>query len=222
MQVRATNIKKDYIRKGKGTNIFTAVSDCNLVLNSAELTVIKGRSGGGKTTLLNMLAGILVPTAGKVYYDDIDIYGMDDEQLSKYRGENIGYVPQGKSAIASLSVLENILLPEILYGDRNETKARELMETFDILHLENAMPEELSGGELRRMAIARALMRNPKFLFADEPTGDLDDENTKIVFEALQRASKEGTGVIIITHEGEADNYADKLYRMDAGVLSEG
>ncbi len=221
MLVRAENIKKDFIRKSKTTNIFTAVHNCDFTLNQGELTVIRGRSGGGKSTMLNMLAGILSPTEGKVYYDDMDIYAMNDEALSKFRNDNIGYVPQGKSAISSMTVRENILLPEILYGTSDDDRATELMEHFDILHLENAMPEELSGGELRRMAIARALIRKPVVLFADEPTGDLDDENTIIVFEALRDAAKEGTAVLMITHEGEAEDYADRVYRMDAGVLSE-
>ena len=221
MKVRGENIKKDFVRKTKDTNIFTAVKTCDIEIPAGALTVVRGRSGGGKSTLLNILAGILKPTEGKVFYDDMDIYEMDDEALSQFRNENIGYVPQGKSAIASLSVFENIMLPGILYGNRNEEKAAKLMEQFDITGIKNAMPEELSGGELRRMAIARALINNPKVLFADEPTGDLDDENTIIVFEALKNIAKEGTAVLMITHEGEAEGYADRVFRMDAGVLSE-
>ncbi len=221
MQVRAEKIKKDFIRKSKGTNVFTAVQTCDFTLEAGKLTVIRGRSGGGKSTLLNMLSGILLPTEGIVYYDDTDIYSLNDEALSRFRNDNIGYVPQGKSAITSLTVKENILLPEIMYGEADEKRADELMERFDIINLANAMPEELSGGELRRMAIARALIKNPQVLFADEPTGDLDDENTTIVFKALKQVAKEGTAVLMVTHEGEAENYADRVFRMDAGVLSE-
>lgn len=221
MQVRAEKIKKDFIRKSKGTNIFTAVQSCDFTMNQGKLTVIRGRSGGGKSTLMNMLSGILLPTEGIVYYDDVDIYSLDDDALSKFRNENIGYVPQGKSAITSLTVKENILLPQIMYGQEDENRALELMEEFDILNLENAMPDELSGGELRRMAIARALIRKPKVLFADEPTGDLDDENTKVVFKSLKQVAEDGTAVLMVTHENEAEGYADTVFRMDAGVLSE-
>ena len=221
MQIRAEQIKKEFYRKSKGTNIFAAVNTCDFIMEEGTLTVIKGRSGGGKSTLMNMLSGILQPTEGKILYGDVDIYSMKDKELSEYRNRHIGYVPQGKSAIVSLSVIENIMLPEILYGESNEDGAVELMDKFGIAHLRDAMPEELSGGELRRMAIARALIRKPEVLFADEPTGDLDDENTVIVFEALREIANNGTTVLMVTHENDAEKYADKIYRMDAGELSD-
>ena len=221
MRIRAEQIKKEFYRKSSGSNVFAAVSTCDFSMDEAALTVIKGRSGGGKSTLINMLSGVLVPTEGRVLYDDIDIYGMNDRELSCYRNSHIGYVPQGKSAVASLSLIENIMLPEILYGSQNETGAVRLMEKFGISHLRDAMPEELSGGELRRMAIARALIKKPDVLFADEPTGDLDDENTTIVFEILREVADNGTSVLMVTHEGDASKYADRVFRMDAGVLSE-
>lgn len=219
MNINAIEIKKEFVRETKNTNVFTAVRTCSLMLSAGEVTVIRGRSGGGKTTLLNMMAGILPPTEGKVLYDGKDIYAMSDEELSVFRNHNIGYVPQGKSAISSLTVRENILLPLTLFGESDEAEAVRLMEQFDIAHLRNAMPEELSGGELRRMAIARALIRKPGVLFADEPTGDLDDENTRLVFAKIRSAAEEGAAVLVITHEGEAGGYADHMYRMDGGVL---
>ena len=220
MVVHAENIKKEFIRKGRETNVLLAVDTCNIEFRENMLTVVKGRSGGGKSTLLNMLSGILVPTVGRVFYDGNDIYLMDDDKLSEFRNRNIGFVPQGKSAIASLNVLENVLLPELLYSGRNEDRALFLMEKFGIEGLKEAMPSELSGGELRRMSIARALMRSPKVLFADEPTGDLDDENTRIVFKALRDIADNGCAVFMVTHEQDALEYADRLYKMDAGVLS--
>ena len=220
MNVRADNIKKEFLRKGKGTNVFEAVKSCSFELPNGSFTVIRGRSGGGKSTLLNMLAGILTPTEGKVYYGDVDLYGLKDEELSIFRNSHIGFVPQGKSAVSSLTVLENILLPELLYGERHEEEARMLMEQFGILELQNVLPEELSGGELRRMAIARALIKKPQVLFADEPTGDLDDENTKVVFQTLKEIAKRGTAVLTVTHEEGAEQYADRIFRMDAGVLN--
>ena len=221
MRIRAEQIKKEFYRKSRGSNIFDAVSTCDFAMDEGTLTVIKGRSGGGKSTLINMLSGILVPTEGKVLYGDIDIYKMNDRELSCYRNSHIGYVPQGKSAIASLTLMENIMLPGILYGFRNETEAVRLMDKFGISHLRDAMPEELSGGELRRMAIARALIKKPDVLFADEPTGDLDDENTTTVFEILREVADNGTAVLVVTHESDASKYADKVFRMDAGELSE-
>lgn len=219
MEVRAVNIKKEFIRKGRGTNIFTAVDTCSLTLSSGQLTVIQGRSGGGKSTLINMLSGILMPTSGSVFYDDRNIYEMKDEALSAFRNEHIGFVPQGKSAIASLTVLENILLPLTLFGEKDDGLAEALMEQFSIGHLKEAMPSELSGGELRRMAIARAMIRKPEVIYADEPTGDLDDENTEIVFKALKKMAQNGAAVLMVTHESDASAYADAMYRMDSGKL---
>lgn len=221
MRVRAEGIRKEYIRKGKLTNVFTAVDSCDIQLEPGKLIVVKGRSGGGKSTLLNMLSGILRPTAGCVFYDDVDIYGLSDASLSEFRNRNIGYIPQGKSAIMSLTVMENILLPDMFRDDRHEKEALRLMERYGIDGLKNVMPEELSGGELRRMAIARALLNDPGVIYADEPTGDLDDDNTKLVLGSLREAADGGAVVFLVTHEGEADKYADKAYIMDAGVINE-
>lgn len=222
MEVRAKQIKKEFLRKGAGTNIFTAVAETDFVLETGTLTVIRGRSGSGKSTLLNMLSGILEPTAGAVYYDNENLYEMLDTARSRFRNRHIGFIPQGQSAIASLMVRENILLPFSLYGEMDEkadVRTDELMEELAIVPLAEAMPMELSGGELRRMAIARALVRKPEVLFADEPTGDLDDENTGIVFRMLRRVAENGVAVLMVTHEGEAEKYADRVYRMDAGVI---
>lgn len=221
MRVHAEKIKKEFIRKGKDSNVFAAVETCSPVLEAGTLTVVTGRSGSGKSTLLNMLAGILAPTEGTVYYDERDLYAMGDEELSRFRNEHIGFIPQGKSAISSLTVLENVCLPDLLYGEPDEKKAMLLMERFGIADLARVMPDELSGGEQRRMAIARALMKSPQVLFADEPTGDLDDENTELVFRTLKETAAEGCAVLMVTHEADAVKYADRCFRMDAGVLTE-
>ncbi len=205
MQIKGSGISKDFIRKKNGSNVLNAVMCCDIRLDSGELTLLKGRSGGGKSTLLNMLSGVLAPSSGNVYYDDVDIYALEDSELSRYRSDNIGYVPQGKSAISSLNVMDNIMLPGILYGKRDEDRALELMERFNIEGLKEAKMDELSGGELRRMAIARALFNRPKVLFADEPTGDLDDENTRIVFDVLREIADDKVAVLLVTHEYDVE-----------------
>ena len=153
-----------------------------------------------------------------------DIYSLDDKRLSKLRNEKFGIIPQGQTAIHSLTVKENILLPCTLYGSSDssdEAYAKELMERLDIAQLADIRPAELSGGELRRMAIARALIRRPEVIFADEPTGDLDDENTAAVFGFLQSAAKEGAAVLVVTHESLAAGYADRVLVMNASQLSD-
>ena len=166
-----------------------------------------------------MLSGLLCPTSGRVLSDGDDIYSLDDKKLSKLRNERFGVIPQGQSAVHSLTVMENILLPFALYREKpDEEYAKQLMERLDIAQLSQVKPSELSGGEIRRMAIARAAVRKPRILFADEPTGDLDDENTREVFDFLKEQAKNGTAVLIVTHENDAKAYADKLYRMNGGV----
>ena len=221
MRMKAENISKRYFRKTGDANYFLAVKPLNLELNAGETAVLMGRSGSGKTTLLNMLCGLLSPTEGEVWIDDTSLYSLDDKALSRLRSERIGVVPQGRSAIDTLTVLENILLPAKLYGRPLPVEnARQWMERLGIAHLRDARPAELSGGELRRMAIVRALAQSPDFLFADEPTGDLDDENTRLVLSALRDyAHEQNKAVFIVTHESDAMQYADRSFRMDGGQL---
>lgn len=219
MEVIAQQIRKEYYRRGGSSNIFMAVEPCDFVIPAGQLTLIHGRSGSGKSTLLNMLAGILRPTEGRVFYDGTDVYRMKDEELSAFRNLHIGYVPQGQSAVSSLNILENVMLPCTLYGEDGRDAALAAMERFGIADLCEVMPDRLSGGELRRMAIARALVRNPQVLFADEPTGDLDDENTAAVFGTLKELAEEGAAVLVVTHEEDSFTYADRIFDMNAGKL---
>ena len=218
MELRAENISRRYFRKRGEANFFEAVKPVSLTLRGGKMTVLKGRSGSGKTTLLHMLAGLLNPSEGKVFLDDTDLYALEDAELSRVRNEKIGVVPQGRSAVDTLTVYENILLPGLLYGGKLRTEAAESwMEALDISSLRDVMPAELSGGELRRMAIARTLTADPDVILADEPTGDLDNENTVIVLDALRQAAKAGKAVLVVSHEDDVEAYADEVIRMDAG-----
>lgn len=220
MTLRAENLSKRYMRKTGQANYFYAVRGVSLELRPGEVTVLMGRSGSGKTTLLHMLSGLLTPTEGRVLLGETDLYALGDGALSKLRNERIAVVPQGRSAIDSLTVLENVLLPGAMYGGGNVADARRWLEALDIAHLADARPAELSGGELRRMAIARALSQKPAVLLADEPTGDLDDANTERVLSVLKDTARNGNAaVLIVSHDNEAERYADGLYRMDGGVV---
>ena len=223
MLMKAENISKRYFRKTGGANYFLAVKPLSLELHAGETAVLMGRSGSGKTTLLNMLCGLLAPNEGRVRIDDTDLYSLKDKALSRLRSERIGVIPQGQTALHSLSVLENVAFPATMYRPRAEVEkeALALLERFDIPGLRDARPSELSGGELRRMAIARALINRPGVLLADEPTGDLDDENTALVLGALRDVARGGAAVLMVTHEADAVSYADRVLRMNAGALSE-
>ncbi len=220
MTLTAENISKRYFRKTGEANYFEAVKPLSLSLEPGRVTVLMGRSGSGKTTLLHMLSGLLTPDSGKIHLDGTDLYSLTDPALSRLRNEKIAVIPQGRSTVDSLTVLENILLPGMLLRQNRDKQAEKWMEALGISQLASAMPRELSGGELRRAAIARALAQDSPVILADEPTGDLDDENTKLVLSLLQAAAKEGKTVFLVTHESDALSYADNAYRMDSGVIA--
>ena len=221
MLIRAEKLSKSYTKKGRSGRTVRALQETDITLEGGRLTVIFGRSGSGKTTLLNILSGLVRPTEGSVLCDGNDIFSLTDAELSRFRSRNIGYIPQGQSALSVLTVEENVLLPASLIGDEGAAEAERLLEIVGLRELRNAYPNELSGGELRRLAVARALINKPAVVFADEPTNDLDDDNTRLVLELLKKTAANGTAVVMVTHEQCAAAYADVIYRMDGGVLTE-
>ena len=168
-----------------------------------------------------MLAGILTPTAGHVGVEGTDLYALRDEERSRLRNARIGLVPQGNTALRALTVLDNVLLPSVLYS-RDEAPAargRELLTTVGLADLAEAKPTELSGGELRRMAIARALLMEPSIVLADEPTAGLDSANATAVLTLLRDAANAGAAVLVVSHEADARHFADRGYTMEDGRL---
>lgn len=221
MIIEATGLTKEFARARGGKRLFTAVHPLDIGLEERQLTVVSGHSGSGKSTLANMLAGILTPTAGHVRLDGTDLYSLRDEELSRLRNERIGLVPQGHTALRALTVLDNVLLPSILYR-RDEApaeRARELLAAVGLDDLADAAPTELSGGELRRMAIARALLMDPAIVIADEPTAGLDSANATTVLTLLRDAADRAAAVLVVSHEAEARRFADRSYVMEDGHL---
>ena len=221
MIIEATGLTKEFARARGGKRLFTAVHPLDIGLEERQLTVVSGHSGSGKSTLANMLAGILTPTAGHVRLDGADLYSLRDEELSRLRNERIGLVPQGHTALRALTVLDNVLLPSILYTEDEAPadRARELLVAVGLGDLTDAAPTELSGGELRRMAIARALLMDPAIVVADEPTAGLDSANATAVLTLLRDAADRGTAVLVVSHEAEAQRFADRSYVMEDGHL---
>ncbi|MDO4615610.1 MAG: ABC transporter ATP-binding protein [Lachnospiraceae bacterium] len=227
--IEAKNVSKRFVRKRGESNFFFPVREVSLKLEPGELTALYGASGSGKSTLLNMLAGILAPTEGTVLMEGESLYDKNDESLSLFRNENIGVLPQVQSAISSMTVLENILLPlEFASGNEKkqsgfrkeaENRALQLLEQVGMKDLAAVMPRELSGGELKRMAIVRSLIRDPKVILADEPTADLDEKNTVLILGLLKEIAKSGKAVMIVTHDKEVLGFADQIYDMKDGCL---
>ena len=215
------NLCKDYPRGGRK---FTALDNVNLEVNAGDFVSVIGRSGSGKSTLLNILAGLLSPTSGKVYFHGSDLAAMTDSELSRLRNDAIGFIPQGASALPALSVLENVILPFCLYpheGD-GETYARSLLERFGIAGLAGAYPSDLSGGELRRALIARALINHPEIIIADEPVSDLDVKSADEVMRLFAGLNAEGVTLLIVSHDLEGLKYSGRVYTMSEGRLLEG
>ncbi|MCL2842948.1 MAG: ABC transporter ATP-binding protein [Oscillospiraceae bacterium] len=220
MNIKVQNLTKEY---PQGEQMFGALKDVNFSISSGEFISITGRSGSGKSTLLNIMAGLTLPTSGSVRLDGKDIFDQSDEALSLYRNATIGCVPQQSSILATLSVLDNVRLPFYLAkreGDSVET-ARALLKQVGLEKQGGKLPKRLSGGQLKRVAIARAMLNRPRFLFVDEPTGDLDTETTEEIIQIFRRVADEGTAILMVTHELETTEYADKRFHMENGVLNQ-
>lgn len=219
MLLKTKSLSKSFAR---GRNSFFAVKDVDFSISASDFVFIVGRSGSGKTTFLNLISGILDPTQGQVFFEDQDISSMNDTDKSFYRNESIGFVPQSLAYLLNLSVFDNVRVPFFLFnrdGD-SEGRALSLLELMDIAHLKNEMPHNLSGGELKRMLIARALMNSPKLLIADEPTANLDKETSETVMNLIKSVNKLGTAVLIVTHDFEILNENSTIYRMNDGELT--
>ena len=217
MIVEFKNVVKEY---GSKEAVFKAVDNVSFGIEEGEFVVILGQSGAGKSTVLNMLGGMDVPTSGSVIVDGADISGMNDKQLGNYRAEKIGFIFQFYNLIPSLTSYENIaLVKSIVKGARD---ADELLKLVGLSECRNKFPAQMSGGEQQRVSIARALAKNPRIILGDEPTGALDSETGKIVLELIQKQSREKHHtVVLVTHNADIAKCADKIIRMKNGKIVE-
>ncbi|MDR3254999.1 MAG: ABC transporter ATP-binding protein [Synergistaceae bacterium] len=223
MLLEVRNLKKEYSRGG---GVFPAVDDVCLSIGTEDFVCITGPSGSGKSTLLSMIAGLLAPSSGSIVFDKLELVNMDDDELSLLRNTKIGYIPQGASVLSNLSVLDNVILPFYLHKKRVKDddpieRANGLLARMGILKLAETFPPQLSGGELRRTAIARSLINSPLLLIADEPTVDLDPKNSSEVMSIFRDISKDGTAVILVSHDIGTARGGNRFFFMESGRLEE-
>ena len=218
--LRVESLKKYY---GKGPNISKALDSISFQVVKGEFLGIMGSSGSGKTTLLNCLATIIKPTDGSIQMQEKYLGQLKGSQLADYRGKEIGYLFQNFELLDNLTAKENILLPLSLHKvDANESKVRlELLSQYlDISELLDKFPSQLSGGQRQRVAAARALILDPKIVFADEPTGALDSKNATILMQKLSEMNQvEETTILIVTHDSVAASFCNRILFIQDGKL---
>lgn len=218
--LRVESLKKHY---GKEPNITKALNGISFQVVKGEFLGIMGSSGSGKTTLLNCLATIIKPTDGSIQMQEKDLGQLKGSQLADYRGKEIGYLFQNFELLDNLTAKENILLPLSLHKvDANESKVRlELLSQYlDISELLDKFPSQLSGGQRQRVAAARALILDPKIVFADEPTGALDSKNATILMQKLSEMNQvEKTTILMVTHDSVAASFCNRILFIQDGKL---
>ncbi len=218
--IRAENLFKVYRR---GVEV-KAVDGVTLGIDSGEFVLIVGRSGSGKTTLLSMIGGLTRPTSGHVLLWDKDIWRERDSALSQMRAKRLGFVFQFSGLIPTLTASENVMLPGLFAGSKDGTsqKAQELLDQVGLSGRKSSYPNQMSAGEMKRVAIARSIVNNPDIILADEPTGDLDVDTEREIMELFKRINDQGKTVLMVTHSPDLSSYADRVVRMERGKVHEG
>ncbi len=213
------DLEKIYYTK---TDTVHAVKGISIKIQKGDMVAIMGPSGSGKSTFLHLLGGLDKPTKGKVYIDNTEINSLSDNNLAKFRNKKIGFVFQFHYLLPELSALENVLIPAKLYNknEYHKQKAISLLKELGLENRINHLPSQLSGGEQQRVAIARAVINSPDIILADEPTGNLDSENTKKVMNIFcQLNEKNNTTIVIATHDKEVAGYCRYILYMKDGKI---
>ena len=213
------NISKTFYVKKAEVN---ALKEVSLTLSPGEFLVIRGPSGCGKTTLLLIAGCLLKPTGGQVSLNDLDPYDLSTVQLDRLRSGTIGFVFQQFHLIPYLSVRENIIAPVLASKDQiNPERVDELVRHFGLEERAGHLPHQLSTGEKQRAALARALLNKPEIIMADEPTGNLDEENSAIIYSYLKQYVSEGGSILMVSHDSMAREYGTRVLKMSTGMIND-
>ena len=219
--ITAENLLKTY---GSGEATVTAVSDISFQIESGEFIGVMGESGSGKSTLLSIMGAMNAPTSGRFAVDDIDIYSLGQEKQADFRREFLGFIFQSFHLVPYLTVFENVMLPLTIVKkgkSQKRTMVEDALSQVRLLDKADRLPNQISGGEKERVAIARAIVNEPPVLLADEPTGNLDTKTTAEIMELLQNLNTEGMTIIMVTHSPECARYARRIMQVSDGRLVE-
>lgn len=219
MIVEIKNVNKDYLQGKMSVNV---LKDINLSVDKGEYIAIMGPSGSGKTTLMNIIGCLDVQTSGEYLLENQDVSKVNDDKMSDIRNQKIGFVFQQFHLLPKLNAMENVALPLLYRGYEKEERMRlasEALEKVGLGERKKFMPNQLSGGQCQRVAIARAIAGKPILLLADEPTGALDTKSGEQVMELFKKLNDEGATIIMITHEQEIAEHANKIYYIRDGML---
>ncbi len=215
--LRLSEVSKHYQKNGA---TIKALDDASLCVEPGEFVVVRGPSGSGKTTLLLLAGALLPPGSGEVLFDSTDIYTLSHDQRANLRATSIGFVFQQFNLIPYLSVLDNVLAPSLaMPGADVAERAASLLERFNLSERASHYPAELSTGERQRVGLARALVGRPRLLLADEPTGNLDDENAKVVLNSLADFAGKGGAVLMVTHSRDAATFGHRAINLRQGKI---
>lgn len=211
---------------GKGEKRIEALRGVDFQIEQGEFIAILGPSGSGKTTLLNCLSGIDSPTKGEIFFDGVEFHRLNEEEKTKFRAQNMGFIFQFFNLIPVLTVIENVELPLRILGQKGREvteRAAEMLKKVGLSGKEDKFPSQLSGGEQQRVAISRALVHNPKIVWADEPTGNLDSETGAAIIDLLERIRLENrTTLIVVTHDEKIAQRANRIFVVrDGKILKE-
>ena len=191
---------------------------------TGKITIIVGASGAGKSTLLHLLGGLDRPDSGEVFFDNKDIFTFSDDGLAKFRNKNVGFIFQFHHLLPEFTAMENVIIPQMINGttfNQAKIKSKDLLQTVGLTERLDHKPAELSGGEQQRVAVARSLANNPKIIFADEPTGNLDSINSEEIHKLiLELKTNLGMTFVIVTHNSSLVELADTLYEIKDGKIS--
>jgi ABC-type lipoprotein export system ATPase subunit len=205
----------------RGQSQLTALKDVSFDMSQDELALLVGPSGSGKTTLLNLIAALARPDRGKIIVGDLEITSLSRTAAARYRNERVGFIFQSYNLLPQLTALENVILPMLPSRRSDRRRAAELLDAVGLNDRGSHRPSELSGGEQQRVAIARSLANDPALILADEPTGNLDDDNARKIAELLSRTCRErGKSLILVTHDRQVIRSVDRVFDMRDGSLT--